>query len=207
MENPSVMTCLERARPFPFQNSLRRRHCYSRALRVAVRDQSSELGKARRGPRKATAPGDYDAKDLCAAVVADVWHYLHGEPPSRTNRTAARAASAFWRASGGDLEGWSAAQIGLWPPHFDRVISPALEGKKERSSSAVADRQELLKKHLNLERSGRPENNTWIENSRYALPHAPRSRDRTCSPAPVSGKRECFDIEPENIDLLRRPYR
>jgi len=133
MDNPEVMEFLERARPFPFQNSLGTKIFVADiATRARLAAQfptiTSESGQTIRGPGKASVPESYDAKVLCAAIVVDVWSFLHGERPSRTNKDAGHAASAFWQASGGSLRGWSPEQIGLWPAYFDQVDEPALDG-------------------------------------------------------------------------------
>jgi hypothetical protein len=86
---------------------------------------STETGKTKAG-RKRAAPADASsAKLFCAALIAEAWVYFHHSDPAPRNQDAARAADAYWRASGGETNSWTVPLNG-WRPYFQQVQEPSL---------------------------------------------------------------------------------
>jgi hypothetical protein len=85
---------------------------------------STETGKTKAG-RKRAAPADASAKLFCTALIAEAWKYFHVTDPPPRNQDAARAADAYWRASGGETNSWTVPLNG-WRPYFQQVQEPSL---------------------------------------------------------------------------------
>jgi hypothetical protein len=77
-------------------------------------------GRTKPGRNRTMAPGHFSAKDLCAARVFELWVHFHGTEPGLKSVRAARAAEAFWLASGGKSISFGNALTG-WRHHFETV--------------------------------------------------------------------------------------
>jgi hypothetical protein len=74
-------------------------------------------GKTKRGRGKPTAPNVFNAKTLCAARILELGRFLNKFEPGTKSTNAAKAAEAYWLASGGDSEGFG-DPINGWKHHF-----------------------------------------------------------------------------------------
>jgi hypothetical protein len=86
---------------------------------------SKETGKTKAGRKRAAPANASSAKLYCAALIAEAWAYFHHSDPAPRNQDAARAADAYWRASGGETNSW-AGPLNGWRPYFQQVQEPSL---------------------------------------------------------------------------------
>jgi hypothetical protein len=86
---------------------------------------SRKDGKTKAGRTKGAPLDASSAKLFCAALIAEAWKYFHDTDPPPRNQDAARAADAYWRASGGETNSWTVPLNG-WRPYFHRVQEPSL---------------------------------------------------------------------------------
>jgi hypothetical protein len=85
-----------------------------RAARAAASPVfTKKTGETRSGPVKALAPDHVSARVLCAARIAELWHFFHNTEPGPKSPRAQRAAQAYWlasgvrsKSSGNPLTGW-----------------------------------------------------------------------------------------------------
>jgi hypothetical protein len=92
---------------------------------MASRLLSTETGKTKAGRKRAAPPDASSAKLFCTALIAEAWAYFHHSDPAPRNQDAARAADAYWRASGGKTNSWTVPLNG-WRPYFQQVQEPSL---------------------------------------------------------------------------------
>jgi hypothetical protein len=86
-------------------------------------------GDTRTGPGKAIPPLDPKPKVFCAAIVAELWNFLHGSYP-KASKNALKAATSYWSASGGNLNSWSGKPDRSWLRYFKDIDNPLLRGYK-----------------------------------------------------------------------------
>lgn len=91
---------------------------------------STAEDEGRRGAGKARPPTQPNPKELCAAIIAELWYSFHGSYP-KAARNALRAATSYWCASGGTLNSWSGQPERSWIPYFKRIDNPLLWGSRE----------------------------------------------------------------------------
>jgi hypothetical protein len=92
---------------------------------------STSDGKGKKGTGKALPNTAYSPQTFCAVLISEVWNFLRGEYPAARNIQAAKAADAYWRATGGiAAHQWGTGSAGRWRYHFEQAKSPATE--KER---------------------------------------------------------------------------
>jgi hypothetical protein len=82
---------------------------------------ATETGTTKAGRGPATPTGAISARTYCALLVAETWKHFHGDYPPPRSRRAARAADAFWRAAGGERNGWGSDPLNAWRHHFIRA--------------------------------------------------------------------------------------
>jgi hypothetical protein len=121
LNNPAIRTLIE---------ATEKRSPALNALIEAVKDLSKRTssarssptimgkdGKTKRGKGKPKMPDVFDAKTLCAARILELWRFLNKFEPGTKSTNAAKAAEAYWLASGGDSEGFG-DPINGWKHHF-----------------------------------------------------------------------------------------
>jgi hypothetical protein len=102
------------------------RNLAERAERAAASPiLSTRAGKTKSGSGRALLSDDLSAKSYCAAMIFEMWLYFRHSEPGPRNQSAAKAADAYWRASGGGSTGWGADSLKGWRPHFEKVRSTA----------------------------------------------------------------------------------
>jgi hypothetical protein len=118
------------------------------AVACALPRLSKGDGTVSRGRGKAMAPGALSPKDVCAAIIAELWKHFRRRYPGSRNLQAATAAENFWVASGGK---WTTGidPIETWRPHF---VSVKLN---ESSAHLQTVRTKLQVDLRQAERSGR----------------------------------------------------
>jgi hypothetical protein len=96
-------------------------------LAAASPQISTTAGVAKKGAGKALPATARSPKTDCAVIISELWHYFHGQYPAARNTEAAKAAEAYWRASGGTTKSWGSDPHGGWSYHFNKAKSPASE--------------------------------------------------------------------------------
>jgi hypothetical protein len=86
-------------------------------------------GERRSGAGRAILPADPDPKAYCCAIIAELFKALHGKYPMNM-KSANSAATAYWVASGGQLNSWSGNPDGSWVRYFKQIDDPLLWGKR-----------------------------------------------------------------------------
>ncbi len=90
-------------------------------------------GKPNPGRSRALAPGQVDAKAVCASTVVVAWKFIHGKPPGPRTGQAAQAAEhlfALGAAPAGrfDLVRWRATDaedpLKFWSRYFKIALAP-----------------------------------------------------------------------------------
>jgi hypothetical protein len=89
-----------------------------------------KTGKTKRGRGKPDVPDVFNAKTLCAARIFEAWRFFNKVEPGISNLKVARAAQAYWLASGGISDGYGDPLNG-WQDYFrvvrDSENSPGLK--------------------------------------------------------------------------------
>jgi hypothetical protein len=88
---------------------------------------STGEGDNRTGAGRAIPANDPNPRVLCAAIIAELWNFLHGSFP-KTAKNALKAATSYWIASGGNLNSWSGNPDRSWTPYFKGIDDPLLRG-------------------------------------------------------------------------------
>jgi hypothetical protein len=86
-------------------------------------------GEGLKGAGKAIPPAEPDPKAFCCAIIAELFKVLHGKYPMN-RKSANSAATAYWVASGGQLNSWSGNPDGSWVRYFKQIDDPLLWGKR-----------------------------------------------------------------------------
>jgi hypothetical protein len=85
---------------------------------------STEKGRTRSGRGRALLPEAFSSQVLCAAIIAEAWAIIRGQPPAPSNLDAAAAAATFWRLSGGSTKSWGDNPLKAWRPFFVQANRP-----------------------------------------------------------------------------------
>jgi hypothetical protein len=80
-------------------------------------------GKTKAGPGLAAPSRSISPQNYCALFVAEVWRHFHSQYPTVRSQNAARAAEAFWRATGNPKRAWGNSRLPAWRYHFEQVES------------------------------------------------------------------------------------
>jgi hypothetical protein len=124
LEDRAVMKFLQMPPHRPFQSELGTKVFIGEILVRAHDAATSPVlmrgdGRENSGAGKAITSNEVNPKQLCAAIVAEAWHTLHGSYPI-ASKFAAAAASAYWVATGGTLErSVGSGPVGMWRNYFD----------------------------------------------------------------------------------------
>jgi hypothetical protein len=126
LEDRTVLRFLQMPPHRPFQSELGTKMFIDEILVRAHAAATSPIlmrgdGRENSGAGKAITSNEVNPKQLCAAIVAEAWHALHGSYPI-ASKPAAAAASAYWIATGGTLErSVGSSPVGMWRNYFDEL--------------------------------------------------------------------------------------
>ncbi|WP_426610575.1 hypothetical protein [Bradyrhizobium sp. McL0616] len=112
-------------------------------------------GKTKRGRGKPKTPNIFDAKTLCAARILELGRFLNKFEPGIRSPSAAKAAQAYWLASGGSSDG-AGDPINGWKHHFKLA--------KENAESIGLKRLIWWRDLEQCQRRGRP---SWFLGTEY----------------------------------------
>jgi hypothetical protein len=90
---------------------------------------STGEGDSRAGAGRAIPAHDPNPRELCAAIIGELWNFLNGSYPKASKR-ALKAATSYWIASGGNLNSWSGNPDRSWTPYFKGIDNPLLRGTR-----------------------------------------------------------------------------
>ena len=134
LDEPSTREFLEAGPSGPIENI----GAFGRSLKDLVdradhasasRALADTTGKTQAGRGRATPSGALSAQAYCALLVAEAWRYFHDRYPTPRSRKAAKAAEAYWRATGVERKGWGNDPLNAWRHHFSAAKALKTEDK------------------------------------------------------------------------------
>jgi hypothetical protein len=144
LSDATVIKFLQMPPQRPFDSQLRTRMFVSEiAARAHGAVTSGSLvrgaGKENSGAGKAVASDEVSPEQLCAIIISEVWHALHGAyQTSGTN--AAEAATAYWSATGGTSErSFGSSSVGKWASYFRKARDETLLWGKRKEMKRQID--------------------------------------------------------------------
>jgi hypothetical protein len=137
LEDKTVMKFLQMPPQRPFQSELGTRMFVSEiAMRAHEAATSPSLlrgtGRKNSGSGKAVPSDEVSPEQLCAIIIAEAWFALHGSPQT-SDKDAAKAASAYWAATGGlSTRSVGNSPTGKWTEYFRNARDERLHWGKRK---------------------------------------------------------------------------